>query len=328
MQNKIENIDDLIIKFLSGNALPEEAMLIEDWKNEDKEHLAYFLNSEKIFNTVHHIKAINTTDKEQAWKNVLEVIDNKNNVRKISVFNNIGLKLAASFILLISISVLVYYYVGNNKNTITVFSTTNQVLTKKLNDNTEVTILNHSSLIVNEDFGKKNRTVKLTGSANFNVVHKDELPFIVNADGFFIKDIGTKFSVRSSLNNDSIFVSVEEGTVLLFDSLGSELEIGAMQKAIYIKSQKKIINSQEIIKSANILIQFNYDVLEDVISELEKIYHTTIELENPLLNKCKITSTFTNESIDTVLTIITETLGLSYEKTSSGYLIKGQKCQS
>ena len=66
--------------------------------------------------------------------------------------------------------------------------------------------------------------------------------------------------------------------------------------------------------------------LEDVIVRLNELYRTTIVLENATLKNCTITTQFNHEDLETVMNILTETLGLKYEKTSSGYLIKGESC--
>ncbi len=160
------------------------------------------------------------------------------------------------------------------------------------------------------------------------MIHEETLPFIVDAGDVFIRDIGTKFSIRSSVDTDSVFVRVDEGVVLLFDSLGSTLEIKATEKAVYIRSIKKIIAEQTITNSSvSSSLHFMNASLTDVILKLTGLYHTDILLENEQLGNCKITTQFNKENLEIVLGVITETLGLSYEKTSSGYLIKGQSCQ-
>jgi ferric-dicitrate binding protein FerR (iron transport regulator) len=196
----------------------------------------------------------------------------------------------------------------------------------QLTDGTVISISPNSNLVVDKGFGKKNRTLHLKGAADFSVVHQEKLPFIVDAGDVFIKDIGTKFSIKSSADTDTVYVRVDEGVVLLFDSLGSSLEIKATGKALYIRSIKKIV-SEVTEKKISAAVQFSNSSLEEVILKLNSIYDTEITVENVQLNKCTITTQFDKENLETVLGIITETLGLSYEKTSSGYLIKGQSCQ-
>mgnify|MGYP001351540839 CR=1 FL=1 len=101
------------------------------------------------------------------------------------------------------------------------------------------------------------------------MVHKDELPLIVDAGKVFIKDIGTQYNVVAQPDSDSLYVHVDEGEVSLYDESGFETRIKRAESAFYIKSQEKI---------------------------------------------------------ETVLSIIVETLGVTYEKNKEGFIIKGEKC--
>lgn len=324
--NKIENIDNLISKFLSGNALPEEAMLLEDWKNESSTNQLYFLDCENIFKTNEKKSNIKNIDDAEAWVKITQAISRESSVKQLKTNKLTYFRIAASLAFIISIGVLIGYMLNKDIAKQLSYSTTNKTQFVKLNDSTEINVLANSKLVVDQNYGIKNRIVHLKGNADFSVTHKDELPFIVDVGSFFIKDIGTKFSVRLSSDNDTIYVNVDEGVVLLFDSLGAELEIKASEKAIYIRSKKQLINTTEEIKSNNAILKFDNTTLKEVVLKLNSTYKTKIVLQNTQLNSCTITTMFTNEDINTILTVITETLGLSFEKTTSGYLIKGNKC--
>lgn len=324
--NKIENIDNLISKFLSGNALPEEAMLLEDWKNESPTNKLYFLDCENIFKNNKNQSNVENIDNYKAWVKITQSINKEADVKQLQTKKIVYLRIAASFAFIISIGVIIAYMLNKDVTQQLSYVTTNKTQFVKLNDSTEINILANSKIVVDQNFGIKNRIVYLKGNADFSVTHKDELPFIVDAGSFFIKDIGTKFSVRLSLDTDTVYVNVDEGVVLLFDSLGAELEIKASEKAIYIHSKKQIINTTEI-KSNNAILKFDNTTLKEVVLKLNSIYKTNIVLQNTQLNNCTITTMFISEDINTIITVITETLGLSFEKTNSGYLIKGKTCQ-
>lgn len=321
--NKIENIDDLIGKFLSGNALPEEAMLLEDWKNEDPANQSYFSDCEAIFKiNINESDNINDT---KAWNRILQSIRKEAVIKALHSNKLTYFRIAASVALIIGIGAFISYILNKDISQEISYTTTGKAQFVKLNDSTGINLLENSKIVVDRNFGITNRIVHLKGNADFTVTHKDELPFLVDAGNFYIKDIGTKFNVRLSLDTDKVYVNVDEGIVLLFDSLGAELEIKASEKAIYIHSKKQLINTTEG-KTNNAILKFNNTPLREVILALNKAYKTNIELQNSQLNNCTITTMFTNEDINTVITVITETLGLSYEKTASGYLIKGKKC--
>ena len=68
--NTEADIDELIGKYFSGEALPEEAMHLEDWKNLNEENHLYFLQSEKIFSSSTH-----KADSVDAWNKVSSKIN-------------------------------------------------------------------------------------------------------------------------------------------------------------------------------------------------------------------------------------------------------------
>jgi transmembrane sensor len=235
-------------------------------------------------------------------------------------------RIAATLVIVLGLGSLIAFFVKDKNTNAVTYTATQTSNTIKLQDGTAVTIAPHSSLSADKEFGKSNRIVQLKGSAYFSVVHKEDLPLIIDAGNIFIKDIGTKFNVLSSINNDTIHVRVDEGIVQLFDSLGTELTLKASEAAFYIKSTKQL----HAISKSKTSIQFNFvnDKLIDVVSNLSKAYNVPIELQHKTLENCTITTRFTNENIETVLSVITETVGLKYEKTSLGFVITGEKCNN
>jgi ferric-dicitrate binding protein FerR (iron transport regulator) len=319
--NNIEDIDNLISKFLSGNALPDEAMQLEDWKQAHADNFQYYLDCEKVFwgNPKPHA----TVDTEAAWIKLNESIEEKRTIKRPSKFTY--WQIAASLFVLLGIGAVLGYYLNGNRSQQLAFETKSNSQFVKLDDLSEVIISENTKLLLDENYGTKNRTVHLNGSADFVVTHRDDLPFIVDAGNFFIKDIGTKFSVKLSLDADSVYVQVSEGVVFLFDSLGAELELKEQGKAVYIRSKRQLINTT-VAQNINTSFKFDDTKLGELVLQLNASFNTTILLQHAALKDCTITSEFNNEDLPTILSIVCETLGLKYEKISGGYLIKGESC--
>lgn len=322
--NNRENIDELISKFLSGEALPEEAMQLEDWKNESSDNRTYYERLEAVFALTGSYNKATEPNIQKAWKKVQQ--DMSNDKVKPLFTKMPYLKIAAALVLLIGLGVAFMFLFNSGNQQPVLYVAGSEPKEFKLTDGTEVTVLANSSISADKDFGIKNRLLHLKGNACFSVTHSDKLPFVIDAGNVFIKDIGTKFSVRSSLDTDTVYVNVDEGVVLLFDNRGSALEIKASEKALYIRSKKQIIKENTTEVKLNEALHFSKARLGDVITTLNSAYHTSIVLENTALKDCIITTKFDQEKLETIIGIITETLGLSYEKTKSGYLIKGQSC--
>ena len=141
--NKNENINDLISKFLSGNAMPDDAILLEEWKNELPENQIYFSECEKVFNALANSvasKQINTT---AAWNKVNQAIQPKLSNNKLKYW-----RVAASLTLLIGIGALVSYFLNTSPSQEFICATTNQKQFIKLADSTEISVF-YSKIFIN-----------------------------------------------------------------------------------------------------------------------------------------------------------------------------------
>ncbi len=324
MVSRYENMEELIGKFLAGEALPEEAMLLEDWKGESLDNLEVYNRCVRIFMASGGVDLGQEANVERAWKRVRRATVGASSVRKLG--SGFWLRAAAMVVVLLGVWLLVKLLVTNPNGGETFIASGSSETEVTLKDRTSVRVLANSSVVVDAGFGKSNRRLKLKGSAYFEVVHKEEIPFVVDAGKVFIKDIGTKFSVTSSQNEDTVFVKVDEGVVLLFDSIGAQIEIKATERALYIKSRKQIVTPKGSQVSGG-KVSFINASLGEVIARLSDNYKVSIVLENSLLANCTITTHFENEDIETVLTVISETLGLSFEKSGDSYILKGEVCK-
>jgi ferric-dicitrate binding protein FerR (iron transport regulator) len=296
-------------------------MQLEDWKQAHADNFQYYLDCEKVFwgNPKPHA----TVDTEAAWIKLNKSIEEKRTIKQPRKFAY--WQIAASLFVLLGIGAVLGYYLNGNRSQQLAFETKSNSQFVKLDDLSEVIISENTKLLLDENYGTKNRTVHLNGSADFVVTHRDDLPFIVDAGNFFIKDIGTKFSVKLSLDADSVYVQVSEGVVFLFDSLGAELELKEQGKAVYIRSKRQLINTT-VAQNINTSFKFDDTKLGELVLQLNASFNTTILLQHAALKDCTITSEFNNEDLPTILSIVCETLGLKYEKISGGYLIKGESC--
>jgi ferric-dicitrate binding protein FerR (iron transport regulator) len=320
--DNIENIEILISKFLAGEATPEEAMQLEDWKLQDPKNMEQFEQSQKLFALINDRSLNFQIDKKKAWKNVQS---NTKQETKVISLSKVLIGLAASLLIIISAYFLLNNQSNDKQNSLISINAINQIKHIALNENSQVDLASGSKLVYDANFGKTNRNVKLIGSAYFTVKHNEAMPFIVDLGHVFVKDLGTKFDIKLSADTDSIHIKVDEGIVLLFDSASNAIEIKASERALYIKSTKQLITNNQLIKN-DVNLNFESTKLAAVVQQLEDKFVTKITLTNPNLNNCTISAKFKDDDIATIITVICETLGLTYEKQSDGFIIKGEAC--
>ena len=229
--------DILITKFFSGEALPEEAMELEDWVQLSPENESYFNRCSKIFAMT--IDITYSDNKHPVWENIKNAIYAKKNKSKARLVNWRLTGIAASVILIIATTLFINNYF-KKENDIVVYQSAASPKKILLKDNSEINLLPNSSVIINKKYGITSRKIKLTGSASFSVIHNPSQAFIIDVNKLHIKDIGTAFSVITSSTNDTIFIHVTEGEISVYDDFGSLQNVGAGEKVIYIQSQKKL----------------------------------------------------------------------------------------
>lgn len=311
----VYDMDALIGKFLTGEASPEEAMFLEDWIAESNENKMHFEQSALAFGLVE--KAVST---DTAWDKV-HIELKQTPVRRLPI----GWISAVAAVLILCFGAVLYLMNSNEQNT--VFTAGKEEKKIELNDGTDIRLAAHSSVELSEGFGKKDRLLTLKGSGYFSVKHSEKLPFIIDAGPIHIKDLGTKFDVK--VTDDTIYVRVDEGIVVIYDNKGMQLTLNANESAHYVISSGdlKLDFIIENLKTQHKTILLDNQRLEDVVDLLNKTYKVAIRIDNPELKNCRITTEFLNEDLDTVLTVISQTLEVTIiKKKDNEYLIKGLAC--
>lgn len=223
-------IDLLITKFLSGEALPEEAMELAEWINISPENKLYFTRYSRLFALNDEISF---HDKNRAWENINHLI------LRGRVINWRWVGIAASVLIVFTIGLLISHE-GKKESGAIVYTADTATRNILLPDNSLVLISPGSSISIDKKYGASNRKIKLNGSAVFSVIHNASKALIIDLNPLHIKDIGTKFSVVSSPVSDSILITVDEGAIAVYDDFGSRENARAREHVLYIKSQKKI----------------------------------------------------------------------------------------
>ena len=315
-----EEMTALIGKFLAGEANAEEAMQLEDWKAESPENKAHYDACERIF-----FSESQTLNSEAAWAKVraqLNIPEAKIRKTRFS-FSQI----AAIFIVVLGIGGMTAYFIFYAVNRKQVFTAGEQQKNLQLEDGTKIHLAGGSELELDADYNGSNRKVKLKGSAYFTVEHDEKKEFVIDAGSIFIKDLGTKFDVKTG--TDTIFIKVDEGSVMIYNGKGLNITLEAEEQAYYVISsgQLKItVENDSYTKRAPIKLIFENQTLKTVVGGLNQMYSADIRIANPALENCRITTSFNNEKLETVLEIIAETLGLTVEEKDGYYLLNGVGC--
>lgn len=307
-------MQELVAKYLDGSCTQEEVQSVELWiENNPMEFEQYSSIWDKSKNF-----------KYPKNRNSFSLIHEKieSSAVKIPLKPRFQLwKIAASLILLVAFSALVFKYTASTNKQEDLYSVTlsseKNIQEFTLKDGTRIWLKPNSSLHVSDAFNTKNRKVKLIGEAFFDVSRNEEKPFTIEANGVNVKVLGTSFSVEE--NNQEVTVAVKTGKVSVASDT-KETTLLPEQMATYKRNSNEFVFSK--IKTENnwswvnkVLI-FENSELKDVILKIEETYNVIIEY-NHSYEQTPFTGKFDNANLEDVLNILENSLNIKFKVVTS-----------
>lgn len=186
----------------------------------------------------------------------------------------------------------------------------------QLPDGTEGWLNSGSSLKYDNGFLKKRR-VELIGEAWFDVVHSNEIPFLVHTKSLDVLDLGTKFNVAAYQDENMTEVILQEGKVKIDSHKGTlDVDLKPDEKFIFnMQSQSGTIqpvDANQVTAWKDGLLVFRNEPLSEVFKRVGRWYNVDIVLADTDLAKFKYRATFQEEQVDEVIRLISLTLPIEY----------------
>jgi transmembrane sensor len=314
--------DDLISRYLCGEAQPEEAEALVDWLS-ITENLEYFESIEAAWNATLPSKSLSTFNKESAWKTVQHAV----NIQPTKSSMSFWYRAAAVFIVAVSCSLFAYYFYQNRvtPEEITVESAGTQ-RTVTLPDNSSVVINRNSAISYPENFGKNSRDVNFSGEGFFSVEGNAGKPFIVHTSLGNIRVVGTRFNV--SMEKGILNVDVQEGKVLVFTATDSTYLDAGYSASVEANKSINVINAVNENQWGYATRRFTFQdtPLSEVFESIEKAYPYSIEVVNNDIKNCRLTVAFDHVSAREMLNLIAETVDLTIQEYDSSFRVDGKGC--
>jgi transmembrane sensor len=334
LDNRDEHIERLIVRYFSGEALPEEAIELEEWVDESPEHRKYFEEYRFISNNTGQKKKYTKVDTLEAWQKISgqmksPAISLKKKARNQgSMYNRIWLAMAASFTLIIGLSLfMIFNRRPDNMKLLTSSEliSKDSIIFRKVSPTVKAALNRKTIVIYSSDKTGKKNELNITGEAFLDIRHSKDTSVIVRADETIIHDIGTSFNVMAYPSDNEIRVFVESGKVKFYTAELKGIIVDQGETGIYNKTEKKFVlktdSDPNITSYKTSTFIFRNDSLSKVVSILNSVYYRKIILAEKDLADQKITVTFKNESVDTIAEIIAETLSLKVKSDSTTIIL-------
>lgn len=327
MENS-EGMEELLLKYIRGNASVEEVALVEEWMEASEENRKLARQVQLLDWAVDIARISTKVNVESSLADIHNRIGQwKKENRYEAIFRRMQRAAAILFIPLV-VSWCILYFGSDSQRTEMLEIKTNPGMTTsvELPDGT-VVVLNSSSLLQYPSrFSGKERKVKLIGEAFFSVTKDSEKPFVVDAlNNSKIKVYGTEFNIEAYEESKTVQTTLVSGKVS-FDYLEGGKRKNLMmrpgQKVIYNIAQNKVI-----VKKANVDVEtcwkdgrliFKDTPFEDVLKSLSKRYNVTFVLKNTALKRNSFTATFTKQRLERILEIFRISSNIQFKFVDDG----------
>lgn len=333
MKNHSEHLDDLIGKYLLGEATPAENAAVNAWVQLSEENKHYFNQLKAILQKSQSANAQQSFNTDAAWNKVKARIESASEVKREAKVipihrNKLFLRIAASVFGVLFISTFLFRLLSNPLETVNLHATTS-VVVDTLTGGTIVHLNKNSSMVAVYNPKKKSQQVQLAGEAYFEIRKQKEEEFLIETQGIFIRDIGTSFNVKSIAGSTKIEVLVEEGEVMMYSNDNAGITVRAGETGFYDVTKRTFTKSELLDKNvfAYKTKKFRFDNvrLGEVVRSLNVVYDKQIILRGDI-SACNLTISFDNEDIPAIAELIAETLGLKKVDSPEGIILEGTGC--
>jgi transmembrane sensor len=217
--------DELISKYLAGEASEQEWLQIDNWVRSSYENKNYFNDFKLIWEQSKKLKYQPSFDEDIAWKKFKQRVesasDHSNPAR--SKYLHLTWLRAAALLTAVMLTGWASYILFNKFKKLSANAGNNYTIrTEMLSDGTVVTLNTNSALVYPASFHGNQRKVHLQGDCFFTVAPDQNRPFIVEVNDLMVRVVGTAFEIHSTdfetevtVKSGIVNVTRQKATVLL-----------------------------------------------------------------------------------------------------------------
>jgi transmembrane sensor len=354
MENNPTYYPDLVLKYLTGEITNDEILVFTKWLTSAPENQKLYEELRNAWILVEQSKADTKLDVEAEWLDFTERIKESRqlavgsgqsegktegeffvgsqkhgNDRNISGFRW-AFRIAAVFVLIILPSFLLFRYFSKSESK--VIAAQDQMVVTDLPDGTSVSLNKGTTIEFTENFKGSRREVKLSGEACFSVKHVEKSRFVIVSGNVRIEDIGTSFYVNTNTSAGQMEVVLTEGQASIYfqDNPAGQVVINPGERVDINPSgnsiQKSINLDENFMAWKTKKFVFSNNTLPEVVALLNKVYQSDIRIPGNNLNNCRLSATFDNQSLESVLNVISSTLDVSIISKGLYIEISGNRC--
>jgi ferric-dicitrate binding protein FerR (iron transport regulator) len=265
---------------------------------------------------------------DKAWNKVharMKEAGTEANSARIRFLRSTFIRIAAVALVLLSLgSVAVYLNRTGvlSKKIIVTTGNDQQNLKVSLPDGSNIYLNRNTKLSYRSNFGNPERNVSLDGEAFFEITGDPRKPFTIDAGKARIEVLGTSFNVITNNDDSAVEVFVATGKVMLTNNSGAQnmvVDPGYIGIISSKQSERKINKDPNYLSWNTGKLAYDGQKLENVFSDLKKIYGIDIIPSDPEILNNTLTATYENEPHEKIMRLICSTFNLDYTKDGNVY---------
>lgn len=334
MNSNDRKIKEQLTRYITGECTRDEYLAISGLIRSDESCNKLYQQLLKAWELSKRPSGQLVFDVDKAWSSLEGRMDSttvkylplKTAQNRMRTFAGYALKVAA--VLVIG---LVIFQLVISRNPLKTFDSGEQSPTLfSLADGSQVFLNSASTLKYPQKFAVNNREVYFWGEAFFEITPDPEKPFIIESGETRIKVLGTSFNLKAYPGSELVEVVVNSGKVLFYhvdadDNILGEVILEKGEKGVFNKKSRQIAksfnNEPNYLSWKTGILIFNETTLDKVLAEVGKKYGVTFAIPDKDLCQLKLTATFDNESLDSVIEVLKLVHNLQIVNDGKDYLV-------
>jgi len=319
-----DHIPDFLMAYLHGEANEEQKQLVIEWLK-SPENNKVFQQLKKIDSLTADLNLLRQFNLNEGKKQV------RKKYRRTKVVSISGWMQRIAAILFIPVLLGgIWYYRQQNelRKDLAVLMVTQEIVTQPgtkthlfLPDSTEVWLNAASSLKFPSAFAGNERRIALEGEAIFKVYKNKKKPFIVSTSAMEVEAVGTEFNVSAYSGDLKFSTTLAEGKVKITDRIkpdqimfidpGAQLNYDTKNKTYKAEN----VRVEDVIAWRDGVLIFNETPFHEVAAKLGRWFNADIKISDPSIANYRFTGTFTSESLDQVMELLTLSTPIAYSSS-------------
>lgn len=262
--------EDELFDFFRGNCSQNDINSLNIWLSADKNNKRKYRQAHRIYDLMLYSK--------------MHEPESKIGTSFKKIFRYLSIAVCLVFIISASVFFTMEMVEKNiQSKRITMDVPSGQRVNVILEDGTRIALNSNAKLSYPAVFGKKSRTVFLSGEAMFDVKHDERRPFTVRTFASDVRVLGTKFNVKADEREDTFTTFLLEGSVKVINKAnGSEYVILRPNEKVSIISGRflnKTHYSHSDLSWTEGIIDITDITFVQLVHKLESAYGVKIIIE-------------------------------------------------